>query len=518
MLKRNLLIPLPWLLTLLLWGPSALAELIVDTAWVRRYNGPGNSGDWAYAVAVDDSGSVCVTGESFGGYTTFNDYATIKYHPDGDTAWVRRYNGPGSARDVARAIAVDESGSVYVTGESWGGATGSDYATIKYRPDGDVVWVRRYSRVGNYDDGACAMTLDDVGNVYVAGYSFGSSANSDFATVKYDANGDTMWARIYDGPAGSYDSPAAIAVDASGNVHVTGQSLGTGTFDDYATVKYDPNGDTAWVRRFDGPANGDDIARALVLDDSGNVYVTGESEGDGTGLDCTTVRYYSSGDTAWVRTYSGAGNGDDCGYAITLDDSGNVYVTGFAYGSGSTYDYLIIKYYPDGDTAWVRTYNGPGYDTDISSALGSDHCNSVYVTGRSQADGTGYDYATVKYDAEGDELWTRRYDGPGGEYDYAYALAIDARFNVYVAGGSMGSGTVEEYATVKYIQIWRGDLNGDGIINVGDIVYIINYLYRNGTAPDLLEAGDCNCDGEVNLGDAVYLIGYLFKVGPPPDC
>ncbi|MGB7061049.1 MAG: dockerin type I repeat-containing protein [Candidatus Zixiibacteriota bacterium] len=62
------------------------------------------------------------------------------------------------------------------------------------------------------------------------------------------------------------------------------------------------------------------------------------------------------------------------------------------------------------------------------------------------------------------------------------------------------------------------DANGDGLVDVGDVIYLINYLYKGGTSPDPLWAGAVNCDGQVNLGDVVYLINYLFKAGPPPGC
>jgi len=91
----------------------------VDTAWVRRYNGPGNGDDGASAMAVDNSGNVYVTGGSRGSGTS-TDYATIKYYPNGDTAWVKRYNGSRNASDRASAIAVDGFGNVYVTGTSYG--------------------------------------------------------------------------------------------------------------------------------------------------------------------------------------------------------------------------------------------------------------------------------------------------------------------------------------------------------------------------------------------------------------
>ena len=63
----------------------------------------------------------------------------------------------------------------------------------------------------------------------------------------------------------------------------------------------------------------------------------------------------------------------------------------------------------------------------------------------------------------------------------------------------------------------RGDATGDGVIDVGDIVYLINYLFKTGSAPTPLQAGDVNCDGNVDVGDVVYLINYLFKGGPPPN-
>jgi hypothetical protein len=63
-----------------------------------------------------------------------------------------------------------------------------------------------------------------------------------------------------------------------------------------------------------------------------------------------------------------------------------------------------------------------------------------------------------------------------------------------------------------------GDANGDTVIDLGDVVYSITYLYKNGPAPVPLLAGDANCSGEVELGDVVYLISYLYKGGPAPSC
>jgi hypothetical protein len=450
MIKRLIL-----LVVLLLVSIPAFAAT-VDTAWVRRYNGPADTADEAYAIAVDDSGNVYVTGVGDGTGTS-SDYATIKYHPTGDTAWVRKYNGPGNSYDGASDIAVDDSGNVYVTGNSWGSGTSSDYATIKYHSNGDTAWVRRYNGPGNAADVASDIAIDDSGNVYVSGGSWGSGTSTDYTTIKYHSNGDTAWVRRYNGPGNAYDGALDMAIDDSGNIYVTGKSYGTGTDYDFATMKYKASGDTAWVRRYNGPADSTDGANAIAADDSGNVYVTGYSWGSGTGDDYLTIKYSPNGDTAWVRRYDGPANGTDRAVAVVVDDSNNVYVTGYSDSTGSSQDYATIKYDSSGNELWVRRFNCAN-GTDMPTAIAVDSSNNIYVTGRSGCGGsTAFDYVTIKYYPNGDTAWLRKYQGPVEQgYDYAYALALDSSGNVYVTGASQGSGTDYDYCTIKYVQSGTG--------------------------------------------------------------
>jgi uncharacterized delta-60 repeat protein len=611
MLKHSTFIPATFIVLLVLWALPALAEVIVDTAWVRRYNGPGNSEDEAQAIAVDSSGNVYVTGWSYYGSGTNLDYATIKYYENGDTAWVRRYHGPANFDDAANSIAIDAFGNVYVTGSSQD-TTGFDYATIKYYSNGDTAWVRRYDGPANGDNVANDIAVDDSGNVYVTGYSSGSGTYLDYATIKYYPNGDTAWTRRYNGPANNYDEAKAIAVDGSGNVYVTGYSSTVfGIYYHYATIKYYPNGDTAWVRGHGGE-NSQDAACAIAVDGSGNAYVTGSSSSD-----YTTIKYYPNGDTVWVRSYDGPGNGS-VAQAIAVDDSGNVYVTGYSSGSGTYLDYATIKYYPNGDTAWTRRYNGPA-NNDEAKAIAVDGSGNVYVTGLSYSNGSAYDFLTIKYYSNGDTAWVMRYNGLGNGSDAAQAIVVDGYGSVYVTGYSCQISSPPyngDYATIKYIQFpsppnrfsllsptnsdtvqttvtfrwqytgdpdpndtlryalylsrssvfnpdsvivydslidttltdslaikswywkvkaydkwgelrwsnqtWsfyaflRGDANGDGMINIVDVVYLINFLFIEGPPPNPFAAGDANCNGYIAVADVVYLINYLFIGGPPP--
>jgi hypothetical protein len=433
--------------------PAAQGQEAIE-AWVARYNGPGNDWDHANDLAVDDSGNVFVTGWS-GGSGTGRDYTTFKYDPvDGDTLWAARYNYNGNMSDEAFALALDDSGNVYVTGYSC-----QDYATVKYDPDGTELWVARYNGPGNGWDTAYALAVDDSGNVYVTGYSDGGDFNYDYATIKYDPDGNEQWVARYNGPGNDWDFSYALAVDDSGNVYVTGASYGSGTSNDYATIKYDPaDGDTLWVARYNGPVNSADNAKAIALDDSGNVCVTGYSEGSGTLGDCATIKYDpTDGDTLWVARYNGPGNSSDLANALAVDNSGNVYVTGLSEGSGTDADYATIKYDTDGNELWAASYDGPVNLGDEAYALAIDDSGYVYVTGESTGSGGLYDYATIKYDpADGDTLWVARYNGPGNHNDCARALAVDDSGNVYVTGWSYESGTLYDYVTIKYSEIILG--------------------------------------------------------------
>jgi hypothetical protein len=437
-----------WVMVLVLCAVPAFAQS-VDTAWVRRYNEPENQDDVANAITVDGSGNVYVTGAT--GYNWGSgpqeDYLTIKYYTNGDTAWVRRYNGSADSCDVASAIAVDGFGNVYVTGKTDGSGTYYDYATIKYDPSGDAAWVRRYNGPANDGDVASDIAVDDSGNVYVTGGSWGSGTREDYLTIKYGPNGDTAWVKRYNGPGNGDDRANAIAVDDSGYIYVTGYSDGGEENADYATIKYD-----AWVRRYNGTGNGDDVATAIAVDDSGYVYVTGFSDGGEENTDYATIKYHPNGDTAWVRRYDAPDNDWDVASAIAVDDSGNVCVTGKSWGSGTREDYLTIKYRPNGDTAWVRRYDGPANGEDHAHAIAVDDSGNVYVTGVSDGGGGNDDYATIKYYSNGDTAWVIRYNGSGDGDDNAKAIAVDGSGNVYVTGGSWGSETGYDCATIKYSQ------------------------------------------------------------------
>ena len=410
--------------------------------------------------------------------------------------WVKRYDVTALvARDEARSIALDPSGNVLVTGQSIGVGTGNDFATVKYSNTGAVLWVARYNGPANLEDKAKKIAVDLSGNVYVTGSSEGLGTGIDYVTVKYSPSGTQLWAARYNGPGSGTDMAYSISVDASGNCYVTGESLGaTATGVDYATIKYNSSGIQQWVARYNGPANDEDRASTVFVNASGNVYVTGASEGiGGTSFDYATIKYSAAGVVQWVSRYHGtAAYGIDYGTGIAVDLSGNVYVTGSSNGVGSNMDYATVKYNNLGTQLWVARYNGPGNGRDWANALVIDGSGNVYITGESILTGVNYDYATVKYSTAGIQQWAARYNGPNNTGDAALSLAVDAAGSVYVTGWSHGGVTEVDYATLKYN-------------SVGDQKWIIRYTGFGGDAYD--QGSSLVIDGAGN----VYVTGFSLK-------
>jgi uncharacterized delta-60 repeat protein len=414
--------------------------------WIQRFNGVNDQikggPDAAYALALDTAGNVYVTG-GISRLNTGLDYTTYKYDENANRIWKKTFNGFSIGADFARDIAVDTKGNVYVTGTSDGG----DYATVKYGEDGDTKWIKRYDGPGHSLDEATAIAVDKNGNVYVTGRSVNNPGEfeptGDYATIKYDKDGNTKWVKRYDGPGNGIDRPTAIAVDNAGNVYVTGQSFGGGTSDDYATIKYDANGNQLWAARYNGPGNAADQAQAIAIDAMGYVYVTGAGTGSNGIKAFTTIKYNSVGAKQWTAKFEGTGSPAN---DIAIDASGNVFITGANAGN-----YATLKYNAAGVQQWVATYDGG--NADEATALAVDALGNVYVTGSSSTSMFLFaDFATVKYNTAGVQQWLARYDGPAASADGATDIAVDNAGNVYVTGSSEGIGSSSDYVTIKYVQ------------------------------------------------------------------
>lgn len=369
--------------------------------WSKRYDGPAHGNDSGRGLVVDASGNVYVTGASEG-IGTGSDIATVKYAPDGTRLWVKRYDGPAHGLDIPSSMAIDPSdGSIYVAGGSASVATQQDYVLIKYAPDGTRRWVKRYDGSDHGYDFVRAVTVDSSHNVIVTGASTGRGTEIDFATVKYNASGTQLFVRRYNSPKNLIDFAHALAVDRDGNIYVTGNSWRSDTESHYVTIKYDSLGAQQWLA--DGNhAGGVDIPWGIAVDPSGNAIVTGQSADPTTQNDYLTIKYQgSTGATMWATRYDGIGN-DDFAYALALDVNGGIYVTGTSYtGTTNKFDILTIQYMPNGVMNWHKAYAGAGRLTDAGYAIVADLFGHCYVAGVATTVGLATlvltDFVTIKY-------------------------------------------------------------------------------------------------------------------------
>ena len=356
------------------------------------------------------------------------------------------------------------TGDVVVTGYSDPDPTEADrtdYATIMYNSAGSPNWVRRYNGFATGGDSAQSVAIDRVGNIYVTGLSMGDGTGFDFATVKYMPEIEE-WSATENGSAGLMDNAMSVKADAEGNVYVTGASAETGRGTDMATIKYDVNGNRLWISLYNGTANGDDQGQDIAVDPSGNVYVTGVSGQTGLNSEITTIKYDRDGNVEWLRLYGCGEDLPDRGVALALEPSGNVIVAGQlsrATGGGIS-DIATLKYDMNGERLWTEVYQDPDIAFSVCYGMAISPAGNIYVIGSAYGGTvTMNDFITLKYDNGGSLQWDARYNGPASRSEWAQAVAIDSAENVYVTGyGNPLVGAGFHTATVKYdtngVELW----------------------------------------------------------------
>jgi uncharacterized delta-60 repeat protein len=421
--------------------------------WVARYDGGLNNSDEGEAIAVDRTGNVYVTGQSISVSPVSYDIAIIKYSHLGIQQWVARYAGPGNSYDSPRGIGIDASGCVYVGGTSIGAGTSYDFVTMKYDTQGVQQWLARFDGATHGRDEVTAFALDALGNVIVAGMTTGPFVNYDCLTVKYSSTGVQEWVCVYDGPGSSSESPRCMLRDTADNVYVGGGSYGGGTGRDWVLMKYDRFGNQHWVARLNSEHNGQDYLGAMALDRTGSIYLTGQSLDTLSQSSIITARYDAAGILQWSMKYPGPQSVSAQGSAISLDRTGDVYVASCNSVAGTGNDYVTLKYAPNGTLIWSARYNGPSGGSDVPVAVAVDDSENVLITGSSSG------IATVKYNSAGIQQWVARYTGPAYMQSYPNSLELDSAGNVFVSGTATSYlDTTSSFVTIKYnragVQQW----------------------------------------------------------------
>ena len=423
-------------------------------AWVQRYNGGfTNKTNTPLAMKLDSAGSIYVAGSSQNA-SNFYDYVVLKYAPNGALQWSARYSPTNGGTYPANGFALDQNGNTYLTGgivdqnryshdKSYVIGNGG---TVKINTNGTLAWAAPYP--GN------DVAVDTNGNVYVTGFS-----TTEYATVKLDGNASNLWTRTYIGTGGP-DNPVSVSqkvvTDNAGNVYVAGWADYFGFaypghtnltyYSHPITFKYDGAGNCLWTNMYAGEGGiywGD--TKGLIADGQGNVYVTGN--GDRT---YETAKVNAGGQTLWGWQYGAAPNVT----TIAVDTNGNTYLAGGLY--------LTAKLWStNGQSAWL-IYQYSGY----ANAIELDNSFNIYVTGFTNSEASGNDWETVKYDNNGNQQWVIRYNGLANGNDGATAITVAPDGSIYVTGYSANTNGGSDITTIKYGNLTNIQKEGEGSIQL----------------------------------------------------
>ncbi len=532
--------------------PSSGAQL-----WSTTYANPNGKDESASHIAIGAGDVVIVTGTTnvSTNATTNNDLLILKYNGTGAEQFAKIIGGNANLNDNGSTSLLDAAGNIYTAGAHVNNSSMKDASLVEHDSGGTLQFNQAYNGEGELTDKAVAL-CSSGGFIYSTGYTYVYDQDRDFCTVKYDAGGNKVWVKTFNGPDNDTDEPSAITADGSGNVYVAGRSKNANNDYDMFVIKYNDNGDTLWTRNYDAGVTGDDEVNDMVVDGNGDVYVTGISDEDASLLvnnDYMTVKYSSAGVFQWAVPYNGNGGADDKAYSIALDNSGNAYVTGKTW-NGTDYDIQTQKYTSANGTETAFATYASNLGDDIPSKIKLDNNGNVIIGATSDRDvsvSTNRDCLVIQYNSSGMQQWSQLYNGAGTGDDDLNDLAVDAGGNVYVTGSSDLDSTSSDnldYVTIKYntsgAKQWsvnyNGAANGDDIANAIAVegngnVYVTGQAnegsvsIRNNNAVTLMYDGSGNVvdsasfNGAGNLTDAgeailldngsVYVSGYGSYTG-----
>lgn len=393
MKKYAMIFPVCLILSVHLYAQSP--ELI----WDKTYGLPDDFNQ-TLDCSPDYTGSLFVVG-----YTKswpHGDFLIIKYNTsNGDITWSKSFNGnPGDTdndNDIAMGCQVDGSGNLFVTGMSSNSAGNLDVLTVKYNGStGDTLWTRRFSGEANGYDAGTKCALDAAGNLYVTGLTF-TGTYTDFCILKYNAaNGDFIWSRNYPSPLGNKGEAYESSLIGS-DIYINGYIYSGTTYKLYTVKCNTLDGDTIWTRvNEEGLDSLQYINSACVANNSGDVFIAGNCSNATQGIYGRIIKYDASGNVVWSKIFENAPNDplNDVLYGCTLDLTGNLIVTGTTNGTSTFLNNLITLRYDafTGDTIWTKTYNGRG-----GTACAVDAQGYLYITGAPKT----WQGLTLKYDNYG---------------------------------------------------------------------------------------------------------------------
>lgn len=409
--------------------------------------------------------------------------------------WIDVQSSSTIYNESGNSVCTDSLGNTFVTGTfrdsiQFGPvkliSTGNsqNIFIVKYSSSMNVLWAKSYG--GANIDNVTAIKTDFSGNIYVTGTFYSSItfdsitvtipvANSIFIT-KLNSTGNALWVKA-DTTSGNEFQPTGLKLDVSNNIYIAGYFAGTANFGNNFTLtsinhpllmsptidifiaKYNNNGICQWAKK--GGSYQEDRCFSLAVTNGGNAYITGFYGQDAT-FSGSTLIYNGGGVDAFIAGYNNSGtlillksvtsNEYEAGYGISLDATGNIYITGLSDGATlfdttvitphGSYDMFIAKYNSSGNIQWVTNTLSTQWEQGRQVLV--DGSGNVYVGGEFYSFGTSsfpginftskgyYDPFVAKYNHEGEFQWAQR--GGSYQYDYLNGMALSDSGKVIITG------------------------------------------------------------------------------------
>ena len=528
--------------------------------WTVDYQGADTVSDHGTAIDVDPTGNIYVAGYSC---TTMIDHddcndadlVVIKYNPAGETEWADVYhddtvNGPNVAFDLGIApdgniiVSGQQCSDWYDSGDGYTNCMAYNLLIMSYLPDGTRNWLQVSQGPSNFYSDYAQMRIDSGSNIFTAVRVPGISIRMNDSTganqwdqaqstidyladMTLDSNerpvvtgtndwrygdiiltslahdGSLLWEDGYDA-VGRSDRPEKIISDTNGSLYVLGSSEGPETKRDLLMLKYGDDGTFGRAIRYNSEGFWDIQPADLALDEQGNLFIAGKPE-VGNAYNCVgdalIIKIDAAGNLLWQQTYQGAADGLDVFADIETDSMGNVIATGKTCAPDENYlygicDFITLKYDPDGNLLWSKTVAGDGHDEAVALAI--DENDNIYVAGQSSSNGEST-ACTVKYAPDGTELWMRHHSCHA-DTDRKICVGdmkLDHQENVVVAGRDFNTTlNSEEIMVLRYDS--DGNLLNEGAKTTG------NYSFVYDLAIDL----DDNAVLAASLGSSIFTVKF----------
>ncbi|MFZ6181136.1 hypothetical protein [Nannocystis pusilla] len=348
--------------------------------WSTTHAGGLKMIDEALACDVDANNSIYVVGLVGVGADDYDLWAR-KYAADGAELWTQTYAGGAMLEDQGRALAVDAAETVYLGGFAQEPMQGNDVVVRKHAADGSPLWTKTFAGAAMLNDAASGAVLTPDGNLVIGGVTATQDAGNDTWLRKYGPAGDVLWTRTYDGAAGSNDATQAVAVTADGYIYAAGYEAAPGESNNAWVARYDADGNLLWSRLYNGAASKADYLHGAVALDDGGVIVCGyESAVDPLPWKSFLRRYDKDGLMVWTEIGAGPEAAGALCYGLALTADGDLLFAGATIQAGKREPW-VRRLAPDGTQRWASVIAGPGGGASQARCVRAAPDGTVVVAG-----------------------------------------------------------------------------------------------------------------------------------------